>query len=103
MRWDPAPFGGAGFEGLGIDAADFWVGCAAILCLFITDLLRKKRGPLTPLLLTKPLAVQWAVLLAGIAAVVVFGMYGAGYKVLGAPIPGLFDGPKTGRGVPDTP
>lgn len=80
LRWDAAPFGGAGFEGLGIDAADFWVGCAAILCLLLTDLLRKKRGPLTPLLLAKPLAVQWAVLLAGIAAVVVFGMYGAGYK-----------------------
>lgn len=80
LRWNPAPFGQPGFEGLGIDAADFWVGCVSVLCLFVTDLLRKKHGPLTPLLLAKPLAVQWAALLAGIAAIVVFGMYGAGYK-----------------------
>lgn len=80
FRWDPAPFGGAGYEGLGLDAADLAVGWLAILALFATDVLRKKHGPLTPRLMALPLAAQWAVLLAGIALIVVFGMYGAGYQ-----------------------
>ena len=79
LRWDAAPFGGTGFEGLGIDAADFWVALAAILVLLVCDLLRKKYGPLTPLLMERPLVLQWAVLLGGILTIVVFGMYGAGY------------------------
>lgn len=79
FRWSPAPFGGLGFEGLGIDAADFWVAVLAAAVLILCDALRKKYGPLTPLLMKKPLAIQWVLLLAAIAAIVVFGMYGAGY------------------------
>ena len=79
FRWDAAPFAGIGFEGLGIDAQDFWVAIAAAACLILCDFLRKRKGPLTPLLLKKPLSVQWPVLLAGILLLTVFGMYGAGY------------------------
>lgn len=79
FHWSPAPFGGQGFEGLGIDVADFWVAVVAAAVLIFCDALRKKHGPLTPLLMKKPLAAQWILLLAAILAIVVFGMYGAGY------------------------
>lgn len=79
FQWSPAPFGGIGFDGMGIDAADFWVAVLAAAVLFLCDMLRKKYGPLTPLMMKMPLALQWIVLLAAVAAVVVFGMYGAGY------------------------
>ena len=64
---------------LGMDRADFVVSCLAVAALFVCDWLRCKKGPLTPQLLAKPVALQWAVLLAGILLVVVFGMYGEGY------------------------
>jgi len=41
--------------------------------------LRRRWGSLSARLLQKPLAVQWAVLLAGVLTVAIFGMYGEGY------------------------
>ena len=78
LHWSAMPFVG-GFEALGMDRADFVVSCLAVAALFVCDWLRCKKGPLTPQLLAKPVALQWAVLLAGILLVVVFGMYGEGY------------------------
>ena len=43
------------------------------------DVLRRRWGSLSARLLQKPLAVQWAVLLAGVLTVAIFGMYGEGY------------------------
>ena len=80
FRWDPAPFGGSGFEGLGIDRPDFIVALLAAAVLILCDALRRKHGPLTALLLKKPVLVQWAALLTAILAITVFGMYGAGYE-----------------------
>ena len=48
---------------------------AVVLC----DVLRRRLGSLSARLLQKPLAVQWAVLLAGVLTVAIFGMYGEGY------------------------
>lgn len=77
LRWNGPLFNE--FSLLGMDVQDFAVGCAAILVLLICDLLRRKYGPLTPRLMALPTALQWALLLAGILIVVIFGMYGEGY------------------------
>lgn len=74
-RWD-LPFT---MQNLGLDGPDLALALVAVLALLVCDILRKKYGALTPRLLQKPLWVQWAVLLAGILTVVVFGMYGEGY------------------------
>ena len=78
LHWNAAPFVG-GFDALGMDRLDFIVSCLAVAALFVCDWLRRKKGPLTPQLTAQPIAVQWAVLLAGILLVVIFGMYGEGY------------------------
>lgn len=78
LHWNAAPFVG-GFDALGMDRPDFIVSCLAVAALFVCDWLRRKKGPLTPQLTAQPIAVQWAVLLAGILLVVIFGMYGEGY------------------------
>ena len=55
------------------------VALAAVALLFLFDLLRAARGPIRDRFLARPLWVQWPVLLAGLLALAVFGMYGEGY------------------------
>ena len=75
LRWDTP----LDWAALGLDKPDFVVALAAIAVLFVFDLLRAKGGPVRDRFLARPLWVQWPVLLAGLLALAVFGMYGEGY------------------------
>ena len=66
-------------EGIGMDRPDFVLSWILIAVLLICDILRRKYGPLTPRLISLPLVLRWVILLAGILAWAVFGLYGEGY------------------------
>lgn len=70
--------GGALFE-LGLDRPNVWLALAAVGVLAAADLLQERWGPLRPRLTRQVLPVRWAVYLAGVLAVLVFGIYGPGY------------------------
>ena len=64
---------------LGLDKANFFVALLAVAALLAADLFRERRGPLRPRLTCRPLPVRWACYLAGVLAVLIFGIYGPGY------------------------
>jgi hypothetical protein len=47
--------------------------------LLCADLLQERYGPLRPCITRQALPVRWAVYLAGVLAVLIFGIYGPGY------------------------
>ena len=63
----------------GMDGPDLVAWLCAWRLLFLCDVLRRRWGSLSARLRKKPLAVQWAMLLAGVLTVAIFGMYGEGY------------------------
>ncbi|MCD8375662.1 MAG: MBOAT family protein [Oscillospiraceae bacterium] len=65
---------------LGLSSADFAVALAAIVVLTLGDLYREHRGSPMPVLMSMPLPVRWAVYLAGLFVVLIFGVYGPGYS-----------------------
>ena len=66
--------------GLGIDRPDLCVAVIGCLILLAADLLRVRGTDLAGRFRALPLPVRWAVLYAGIGAVLVFGIYGPGYE-----------------------
>ena len=62
------------FLGFGVQPPDVSLGL-----LIAADLLTA-RGPVRPRLTAKPLPIRWAVYLAGIFAVLIFGVYGPGFS-----------------------
>ena len=62
----------------GLDAPDFAVGLLALGVLAFASLASRDR-PLREKIAARPLPQRWAVYLAGIVAVAVFGIYGANY------------------------
>ncbi|MCD8005041.1 MAG: MBOAT family protein [Oscillospiraceae bacterium] len=65
---------------LGLGRADFAVALAAIAVLILADVHRERRGSPLSRLTARPLPVRWAVYLAGLFAVLIFGIYGPGYS-----------------------
>ena len=63
----------------GMDGPDLLLSAVCVAAVVLCDVLRRRWGSLSARLLQKPLAVQWAVLLAGVLTVAIFGMYGEGY------------------------
>ncbi len=63
----------------GMDGPDLLLSAVCVAAVVLCDVLRRRWGSLSVRLLQKPLAVQWAVLLAGVLTVAIFGMYGEGY------------------------
>ena len=63
----------------GMDGPDLLLSAVCAAAVVLCDVLRRRWGSLSARLLQKPLAVQWAVLLAGVLTVAIFGMYGEGY------------------------
>ena len=63
---------------LGLDAKDFVVGILAVLLLLGVSLASRK-GEVRRWVLSRELPLRWGILLAGIVAVVLFGVYGPDY------------------------
>jgi alginate O-acetyltransferase complex protein AlgI len=78
-RWDLGIFTNGAIYTLGLDAADFWAGMAAIAILFAVDLLSERRD-LRDMLEKKNLFVRWPVYLLMIFTVLIFGIYGPQYS-----------------------
>ena len=65
---------------LGLDGVEMAVLLAAMAVLFVVDLLHEHKVPLRQRINAWPVPARWAVSMAGIAAVLLFGIYGAGYE-----------------------
>ncbi|MBO5987251.1 MAG: MBOAT family protein, partial [Lachnospiraceae bacterium] len=66
--------------GLGLDEKDFRVLVLAILFMILVDLAIHWKKSLSDAILAQPLWLRWLVLYVGIAAVLIFGIYGAEYN-----------------------
>ena len=64
---------------LQLDKLNFLAAVGGIGVLLCADLLQERYGPLRPYITRRALPVRWAVYLAGVLAVLIFGIYGPGY------------------------
>jgi len=78
-RWDFSVFTNGALFTLGLDAADFWAGAAAVAILLAVDLL-SSRGSLRDALERKGPLVRWPVYLLLLFTVLIFGIYGPQYS-----------------------
>lgn len=76
--WNPWILFDGSLLKLGLDGKDVIVGVAAVLVLFVASLL-SRQWDLRRWVYTRELPLRWVILLGGIAAVVIFGIYGPGY------------------------
>lgn len=78
--WNPwVLFDGSLLE-LGLDGKDWNVLLSALVLLFVTDLSRSKKISLTERYIQQNLVFRWLVILGGVCAVLLFGIYGAEYN-----------------------
>ncbi|MDO4869024.1 MAG: MBOAT family O-acyltransferase [Bacillota bacterium] len=64
---------------LGLNQRDFIMLAVSIAAWFIISVIEERRGSFRDFLDEKPLVIRWAVLLMGLAMVMVLGVYGPGY------------------------
>ena len=64
---------------LGLDAKDFNVLIVFVAVMMIVDYLRSKKIPIAEKFAEQNILMQWLVFLAGIWAILIFGVYGPGY------------------------
>lgn len=77
-RFDPYDlFNGKLFE-YGMDRANFIIAVLSLAVLFIIAMIQRK-GSVRAALEAQPLVLRWGLIIAGIAAVVFFGIYGPGF------------------------
>ena len=77
-RFDPYDlFNGKLFE-YGMDRANFIIAVLSLAVLFIIAMIQRK-GSVRSALEAQPLVLRWSLIIAGIAAVVFFGIYGPGF------------------------
>ena len=79
LVWNPGIFTDGTVFTLGLGAADFWAGAAAIAVLFAADAL-SQRWDLAAALEAQSALVRWPVYLLLIFAVLIFGIYGPQYS-----------------------
>ena len=78
-RFDPYDlFNGKLFE-YGMDRANFIIIALSLLVLFIVSWIRRDGVSLRSRIDRQPLVLRWALVIAAIAAVVFFGVYGPGF------------------------
>ena len=79
LRFDPYDlFNGKLFE-YGMDRANFIIITLSLLVLFIVSWIRRDGVSLRSRIDRQPLVLRWALVIAAIAAVVFFGVYGPGF------------------------
>ncbi len=80
LHLQPFALRGDALYTIGLAKPQFQVMLWALLALFLGDLLKERLGEVRPYLTRLPLPVRWAAYLAGLFAVLLFGMYGPGYS-----------------------
>ena len=79
LRFDPYDlFNGKLFE-YGMDRANFIITALSLLVLFIVSWIRRDGISLRSRIDKQPLVLRWGLVIAAIAAVVFFGVYGPGF------------------------
>ncbi len=63
----------------GLDKANFWLAIVAIVFLMVIDVKQEKGCCIRDIVASRSIPVRWCVYLAGIFAVLIFGIYGPGY------------------------
>nr|MBP8856330.1 hypothetical protein [Oscillospiraceae bacterium] len=76
--WNPEVLANGFLFTLGLDVPDVVVGLLAIGVLLVAELCDRQNG-LRTWVYTRALPLRWGILLGGIAAVVLFGIYGPSY------------------------
>lgn len=66
-------------SGAGLDICDFAIVMVVVLIVFVIGILKEKGIPVRERLCEKNIVIRWAVLLALIFFIIIFGAYGAGY------------------------
>lgn len=64
---------------LGLSRIDFWVGVLAILTIFAVDILHERGVRIRDWILEQNLFFRWAVYLAALFTILIFGFYGPNY------------------------
>ena len=64
----------------GLDAADWVVAGAFIIIVIIVNMIREKGVDINGAILRKPLVIRWALVLALIVGIMIFGQYGPGFE-----------------------
>lgn len=77
-EWNIGEVLGGGLMNLGLSIYDYGVIAAGIMVLFVFSMIQRK-GSIRERLYTKPVAVQYAAVLALFMAIMIFGAYGIGY------------------------
>jgi D-alanyl-lipoteichoic acid acyltransferase DltB (MBOAT superfamily) len=77
--WNPWVLFDESLYKLGLDAKDFWVAIFALAILLIVSLLQRK-GSVRQMVARQNLAFRWAIYLALVFSVIIFGCYGPGYN-----------------------
>lgn len=80
LHLEPFALRGEALYTIGLAKPHFQVLLWALLVLLIGDILKERLGEVRPYLTRLPLPVRWAAYLAGLFAVLLFGMYGPGYS-----------------------
>lgn len=80
-RWDPWTLFDGGFYTLGLDRAEMNILLAGVVLLFLVDLIRYRKKQSFPEFLSQQcIWFRWGVLLAMMAATLVFGIYGIRFE-----------------------
>ena len=79
--WNVRAFFAETVPTLGLDVADLNVAWIAVVLLFMFELMQEKGycADFSQKVARKPLAVRWLLMLAAIAVLLIFGVYGKGY------------------------
>lgn len=78
-RWDFGFFTVKRMTALGLNGKNLVVTAVSLLLLLAADICRYRQTDLRERLLAKPIAVRWALIMAGIFIVLIFGLWGTAY------------------------
>ena len=79
LRFNPYVLFNGSLFSYGMDRADFIIIAGAFLVLFIAAWIQRDGRSLRSRIDAQPLVIRWGLVIAAIAAVVFFGVYGPGF------------------------
>lgn len=64
----------------GLDEKDFFVVILGILMIIAVDVLHEKKESVRNIIAAQPILIRWSLYYIGFAAVIILGIYGAGFN-----------------------